>query len=72
MVFFHTITTQLAASLYFSIFCFDKPIFSSYAESWFFSLKMYKITTRLRVTRWNIQNPVLKKDILCSFLESAP
>ena len=31
-------------------------------KSCFFSLKISKITTPLQVTRWNIQNPALKKD----------
>ena len=37
-------------------------IFSSHMQKVvFFSLKMQKITNPLQVTRWNIQNPALKK-----------
>ena len=32
-----------------------EPIFSSYAQSYFFSLKMWKIASPT-TTRWNIQN----------------
>ena len=37
-----------------------------------FQLKNVKINTPLQVTRWNIQNPTLKKDMLHPFLKSAP
>ena len=38
----------------------DKPFFSSYTQSYFFSLKMRKTTSRPQVTRWNIQNTAPK------------
>ena len=39
----------------------DKSIFSSYAQNYFFSLKMWKkITSPPQVTSWNIQDPALK------------
>ena len=42
---------KLAASWYFTNYYSDKHVFSSYAKSCFFSLKMWKITTPLQVTR---------------------
>ena len=56
----------MAVSWYFNNSFSDKAIFyvsifSSYGESYFFSLKMWKITSPPQVTRWNIQNTGLKK-----------
>ena len=48
------------------------PTNTKIAKSCFFSLKMWKITTLLQVTFWNIQNPSLKNDMLRPFLKSAP
>ena len=49
----------------------DKPIFSSYTKRYFFSLKMWKKNTPLQVSRWNIQNPALKKRHARPFLKTA-
>ena len=59
---------KLETSWYFTNFCSDKHVFSSYAKSSFFRLIMWKIATLLQVTRWNIENPALKKDMIHPFL----
>ena len=77
---FQTITTlflliafpthkKIGSFMVFGNFCSDKHIFSSYAKSCFLSLKMWKSTTPLQVTSWNIQNAALKKDMLHPFLK---
>ena len=43
--------------------------FSSYAQSYFFNLKMWKITSPPQMSCWNIKNPALKK---FHFLKTAP
>ena len=39
----------------------EKPLFSSYAQSYSFKIKIRKITSSPQVATWNIQNPALKK-----------
>ena len=51
---------------------FHISLFSPLCIKLLFKLKMRKITTLSQVTRWNIQNPTLKKNILCPFIKTVP